>query len=227
MLRDAVFFIVKRQLNVKRHYYDWRLGIHCMLLKMMVVGFQLILFFYHQKPKLTVNVLALCGPIIEPQPECSRCTCGKGTSAPAVWLGYRKLPIWFIFKASRQVSFLFSFFFLTSNNAYQAEAGCLDNLCNPVCRIGWPDTKKDTLQKFLPQKKRRRWIWTRRWLGCSSWMNNSMALPFCRERTGGKRATFIVVNSMADDSHARVPRCYQPYQPIYCERHVAMVFSAI
>lgn len=65
-----------------------RLGTHCMLLKMFFFS---VLFFYDQKPKLTVNVLALCGPIIKPQPERSHRTCGP--SAPAVWLGYRMLSI--------------------------------------------------------------------------------------------------------------------------------------
>lgn len=58
--------------------------------------------------KLTVNVLTLCDPIIKPHPERSHCTCGP--SAPAVWLGYRKLSIWFISKL--QGGFLSFFFFL-------------------------------------------------------------------------------------------------------------------
>lgn len=40
-----------------------------------------------------ISVFTLCGPFIQPQPECSYSKCKKGPSAPVVWFGYCQLSI--------------------------------------------------------------------------------------------------------------------------------------
>lgn len=144
------FFILKRKLNVTHHYYDWRLGTHCMLLKMLLLDFNSYCSFTI-KSQSSQLMCSLCGPIIKPQPERSHCTCEKGPSAPAVWLGYRMLSIWFISKLQGRFHSFFFFFELATMLTRQKRVALI--ICAILCAEYGGQTPKRTPCKNLVLKE--------------------------------------------------------------------------
>ncbi len=109
---------------------------------------------------------------------CSHCMCESGRAdRPRYW----HLSIKICLKAQRQVCLLAAI--LT-----KAEACCLDNFCNPMCRNLW----KNNVPAHMDSQ-----------MACNWWTITLWLVHFA-ERIGGKLATFTVVNLIASISYALI-----------------------